>query len=308
MSLTPTSQWFDSTTSHHFMKLLFFITILLTALVSFSQSLPERFIIVGDTRGSGGADVINTSIVKEIVSEITNHHPSFVIVPGDLVYVGSLSIFQTWRNLFAPVRNMGIPVYPVLGNHDANDVASYISVFGSDIPDNGPTGEINRTFFAQYNNTLVVGLDQYVTSQRVNQTWLNSVLNSNKLTHVFTFGHNPAFKVYHTDCLDDYPANRDAFLNSLTNVGSRIYFCGHDHFYDRLKAGNGVMYQIIAGNGGAPLKTGIYAYDGNNTTWNPVKMYHNDVFGYTVVDILNNTVTITPYKQNNLGLYKPANI
>jgi hypothetical protein len=207
---------------------------------------------------------------------------------------------------------MGTAVYPVLGNHDANDVASYVSVFGPDIPNNGPSGETDRTFFAQYNNTLIVGLDNYVTSARVNQTWLNSVFSTNTLKHIFTFAHQPAFKVNHTDCLDDYPVNRDAFWNSLLTNGSRIYFTGHDHFYDRMRVGNGDgntnndVYQVIAGNGGAPLKTGIYPYDGNNTTWAPVQMNHTIAFGYTVVDILDNTVTITPHERNVLGIYEPS--
>ena len=59
--------------------------------------------------------------------------------------------------------------------------------------------------------------------------------------HVFTIGHDPAFKVEHTDCLDNDPVTRDAFWLDLTAAGGRVYFAGHVHFFDaaRIDDGNG---------------------------------------------------------------------
>ena len=44
------------------------------------------------------------------------------------------------------VYNAGIPVYPVMGNHEINAVPAFTNAFGADIPNNGPPGEINRTY------------------------------------------------------------------------------------------------------------------------------------------------------------------
>jgi hypothetical protein len=57
-------------------------------------------------------------------------------------------------------------------------------------------------------------------------------LNSNSNNHLFVFGHEAAFKVFHADCLDDSVSARNTFWNSLKTAGARVYFCGHDHFLD----------------------------------------------------------------------------
>ena len=267
-----------------------------------------KFVVVGDTRGPSASDPVNLTIMREIGSQITNVRPAFVLVPGDLAYTGSLTNFQRFKAGFAAVYSAGIPVYPVLGNHDANDVTSYRTVFGSDVPDNGPAAEKDRTYFFNYQNALIVGLDVYVSLNRINQSWLNAVLATNKAPHVFTFAHSPAFKVNHADCLDDYPTNRDAFWNSLRSVGSRIYWCGHDHFYDRLRLADtdGIpeneVYQIISGAGGAPTTTS-YDYNGNNTTWTPIALSHSASYGYNLVQIDGRAVTVSYWRRVAAGSY-----
>jgi hypothetical protein len=132
----------------------------------------------------------------------------------------------------------------------------------------------------------------------VNQPWIDAMLATTPRTHLFAFGHMPAFKASHTDCLDDYPSQRDSFWNSLKGGGSRAYFCGHDHFYDHAliddndgNADNNV-HQFIVGGGGAPL-TGGYSYNGTNTVWTPKGVYHEMQYGYTVVTINGPTATMT---------------
>lgn len=267
---------------------------------SFAQFPVWKFIAVGDTRGSSSTDPINVTILSELAQEIVQQQAEFVIVPGDLVYAGSQPLFQNWKDIMAPVYQAGIQVFPVLGNHDASDILSYLNLFKNDIPTNGPPGETYRTFAFYNKNVLIVGMDNYVSPHRINQTWLNQVFAQNTLPHIFVFAHEPAFKANHTDCMDDYPTNRDAFWNSLINSGCKIYFCGHDHFYDRLKAGG--IYQMIVGMGGAPFHTS-YSYNGSNSSWNPVNQYHAAVYGYTLVTINNLTVTVEFYKRQSAGNY-----
>jgi fibronectin type 3 domain-containing protein len=273
------------------------------------RTRPWKFIAVGDTRGDGVP--INTTILPEIANEIVRQRATFVIVPGDLVNSGSSENFQSWKDLMGPVYSAGIKVYPVLGNHDDNDVLGFISAFGADIPNNGPTGEIDRTYAIEYDNVLVLALDTYVNSGRVNQTWVNEKLIANTRPHVFAFGHMPAFKANHTDCLDDYPTQRNTFWNSLKNAGSTVYFCGHDHFYDHMRVDDGDdnpyndVHQMIVGGGGAPLYTS-YAYDGVNAPWTPKNVYHENQFGYTLVEVDGNTITMTYYHRSASNTYLPT--
>ena len=285
------------------------VVLLLTAHLSHAQSW--KFLVYGDSRGNSTSSQVNTNILAEIAAATTSEAPAFVLVPGDLVWSGSPAAFALWTNIMGPVYRAGIGVYPVMGNHDDDDVSAYVSVFGSSIPDNGPAGEINRTYCLVYTNALIVGLDGYVTVGRINQAWLNGVLASNYMPHVFAFAHQPAFKVNHTDTLDDYPADRDLFWQSLSNSGARAYFCGHDHFYDhaRLDDGDGNtnndVHQFIVGTAGAPL-TADGSYNGNNTVWTPVRSLHEQQYGYMVVEINGLDVTYTWKHRISPGVYGTA--
>ena len=114
----------------------------------------------------------------------------------------------------------GVPLFPMLGT-------------GS-LPFRGGVSPV----------TVDEALDEYagIAHQRVhyvNQAWLESQLEGNVKPHVFAFGHEPAFRALHYDCLDMHPDRRDAFWNSLKAAGSRAYFCGHDHFYDHARVDDG---------------------------------------------------------------------
>jgi len=84
-------------------------------------------------------------------------------------------------------------------------------------------------------------------------------------TYVFAFGHEPAFATrgHHgqDEILAADPTRRNDMLQSLWNAGARVYFCGHDHFYEHLKAvcptpsDSVEIHQITAGTAGAPNYT-----------------------------------------------------
>ncbi len=288
--------------------------ILLAALAPASGQV-WKFLVYGDSRGTSAGDPVNTNVLKEIVVATTNEKPAFVLFVGDLVYSGSAATFAVWTNIMAPVYRAGIPVYPILGNHDSGGASIFTNIFSSTLPHNGPAGEVCRTYYFVYSNSLVIGLDNYVTAHRVNQTWLDGVLASNYMPHVFVFGHEPAFKMSHTDCLDDYPADRDNFWNSISNAGARMYFCGHDHFYDdvRLDDGDGNpsndLHQFIVGGGGAPLYADS-TYNGVNDDWTPQRVYHDMTNGYLVVDVNRLRVTTTYKRRTGVNTFTagPTNI
>ncbi len=285
--------------------------VLLIATSTLAQTTKWRFIAVGDTRGASSADPVNSTILGELTDQIVSQQAEFVIVPGDLVYSGSLANFQIWTNAMSKVYQAGIGVYPVLGNHDATDATSFRQVIGQHLPDNGPAGEVNRTYAFSCANVLVLALDTYVNPGRVNQSWVDSVLAANTFPHVFAFGHMPAFKANHADCLDDYSAERDAFWTSLRNAGARVYFCGHDHFYDHMRVYDGDgnadndVHQLIVGGGGAPLYTS-YAYDGVNSVWAPGNVFHENQYGYTLVEVDGLTITLTAYHRTGPNAYAPS--
>src|ERR1035437_2197227 len=271
-----------------------------------------RFAVIGDTRGDGPNTPanrwVNTPVLSAMAKAISNDHAELVLVTGDLIYGDPVSPsgtnmtaqYAVWTNAMAPVYRAGIPVYPVRGNHDAigdsTAGTSFLTAF-TNTPRNGPTGEVGLTYSFTYKNAFFVGLDQYRTAHTVNQAWLTNQLALNTKTHVFTFGHEPAVQVAHSDCLAVNRTARDAFINSLTDAGGHLYFCGHDHFYDHasVTAPNGRTFrQLVVGSGGAPYYnwSGVYGADFGEEGMAANVRHIGYTNGYCLVTVSNFTVTV----------------
>ena len=275
-----------------------------------------RFIIVGDSRG--GDNGVNTAILSEIAAEIVAQDAEFVLFPGDLVNgSGDQATLQsqltTWRDTMQPVYDAGIGVYPVRGNHDAGNLAAWQNVFSVDyaLPTNGPAGEVGLTYSVSHKNVFVLALDQYRTPHRVNQSWVDAQLAANANPHIFAMGHEPAFKVSHAGCLDDYPVERDAFWESLKNAGCKVYACGHDHFYDHAVVDDGDgdpnndISQCVVGTAGAPIYSFSPPYNGNNTSYTVEQYHYAAKYGYLLVEVSDSVAKRTWFERNNeTGVYE----
>lgn len=258
-----------------------------------------RFAFVGDTHTP------LSIIPSEIASAVVSDGVQLLIVAGDLVEVGTgastnmlANRLALWSNAFASVFAAGIPVYVIRGNHE-NDVTNNLEVWNSffsgatAMPGNGPAGESNLTHAFVHSNALFLGFDQYVNLHQNNQAWLERQLAANTRPHVFAFGHEPAFKAFHTDGLDEYPAERNAFWSSLAGAGARVYLCGHDHFFNvaRIDEGDGNasndLYQFIVGTGGSTnWPPAAYNYNGANALYSPVNITNlTETHGYLLVEI-----------------------
>ncbi|MBU0713766.1 MAG: VCBS repeat-containing protein [Verrucomicrobia bacterium] len=271
-----------------------------------------RFAVIGNTRGDGPNTTtnqwVNTPVLAAMATAISNDCPELVLVAGDLIYGDPASSNSTnmavqyalWTNAMAPVYKAGIPVYPVRGNHDSygDDAlgAAFLTAF-TNTPRNGPTGEVGLTYSFTHKNAFFAALDQYCTAHTVNQAWLTNQLALNTKTHLFTFGHEPAVQVMCSSCLAENRTARNAFINSLTDAGSLLYFCGHDHFYDHaiVTAPNGRTFrQLVVGSGGAPAMgwSGVYGADFGESDMAVNVRHIGYTNGYSLVTVSNFTVTV----------------
>lgn len=261
--------------------------------------------MTGDSRSDDNG--VNTTILEEIAQATIDEGADFILFTGDLVsgYTDQDTLESrliTWRTTMQDLYDdPGIGVYPCRGKHDAGNKAVWDSVFTGDyaLPSNGPSGEENITFSFTHENVFIVGLDQYVNSHRSNQTWLDAQFASNTQLHVFAFGHEPAFSVFHPDCLDDYPNKRNTFWKSLADEGARIYFTGHDHMYNHVRIDDGDynadndLHQYVLGTAGAPLYPWTGSYNGDNGTWTPQLVHHEEEYGYVLVEVDGARATLT---------------
>ena len=226
-----------------------------------------------------------------------------------------------------PVYDEGIAVYPVPGNHDVSDnpyingnyeagVAAWNTVFSGPyaLPQNGPVGEVNMTFSVTHKNALIIGLHEYIKYREhmVNQEWLDEQLEANTMPHIFVSGHEAAFKVHHYDCLGYegyHPDERDEFWVSLQNAGVRVYFAGHDHFYNHATTDDdgdpsNDVHQILVGAAGAPTDHWVTGYDGWNSSWTVELVKHAEEYGYVLVNIDGGDVTLTWMERVGAGTYQ----
>jgi hypothetical protein len=308
---------------------LLLIIIFLFIITPWVKAEPVRFVVTGDSWGNDNG--VNTPILTEIAQATVDEGVDFTLVIGDLTfgYADNQTEFEskliTWRNTMQPVYDAGIGVYPCRGNHDATGVkpavdptgamskAAWDNVFSGAyaLPSNGPSGEENITFSFTQGNVFVVGLDQYGTHpQRVNQDWLDAQFASNTQPHVFVFGHEPAFKIFHEDCLDDYPSERNTFWSSIASTCGRTYFCGHDHFYNHARVDDGDgnsdndLHQFDVATSGSSFYHWEGSYDGDNPPWTPQLVHHEeDVYGYMLVEVNGLDVTLTWKQRTAQGVF-----
>jgi hypothetical protein len=288
-----------------------------------------RFAVISDTQGDNSKknnkSCINDVVMRAIADDIVKENPDFVLVAGDLVNgwlknggTDYATQYANWKEGMRPVYRAGIRVYPVRGNHDSGPERQALPPLPSRleppsdapvllkkafqnafqesyIPRNGPVDEKGLTYSFAHRNAFIVGLDQFTGSQhKVNQGWLDRQLAENRNPHVFVYGHEPAFETGHKDNLAFYPKDRDLFWNSIGRAGAGIYFCGHDHFYNRATiadSGGNRIRQIIAGTGGAARRRWSGAYKDEKRVQGE---YHNgDHHGYILVTVEGTKVTAT---------------
>ena len=282
---------------------------------------PWKFAFFGDSQGDNhdgpGKGCVNGKVLGTIAKEIAEEGPDFVLVAGDLVNgwfrnggVDFDTQFDHWKTAMEPVYKSMIPVYPVRGNHENGPERlarpplpsklepppgtefllkmSFRRAFMKDhIPLNGPPGEKSLTYSFTHKNAFIVGLDQFNIGQhRINRVWLDRELSANRSPHVFVFSHEPAFEVQRKDNMSFFETERDDFWDSIGKAGGQVYFCGHDHLYNRTviydRAGNPIR-QIVAGTGGRRLAL----WEGTDKETGRVKREYVDDshHGYVLVSV-----------------------
>jgi len=308
---------------------VFQIIALFAVLSGFCGAEPWSFIVTGDSRGSD--DGVNTVILSELVDEIITAGVDFVLFSGDLISGSGDNRAQLnrWLSVMQPVYQAGIGVYVIRGNHEDGyffpDISIWHDAFSGDLamPQNGPEGEVNLTWSFTHNNAFIVGLDQYVNTLQVNQSWLEAQLAQNTKAHVFAMGHVAAFGVrprgWPVGCLDSFPDKRDLFWKALKDAGARTYFGGHDHLYNhaRIDDGDGNidndLHQYIIGTAGARPYSWDGNYNGSNGDMTPILIHHAESYGYVIVRVDALDVTLTWMERHTpslsvAGVYQPREV
>ena len=229
------------------------IILLLVAAPSFAW----KFASIADSRGSNNG--VNTEILRKIVDRINSEGVDLVIFQGDAVSgtkddVALASQMNGWLSI---MRGLDCPWYYTPGNHEIQSATAQENVLRKKVkqsPD-GPVSDTGFVFSFNHQNAhfVVLNSDHYGDLHRVQTDWMAADLAKNTKTHAFVMAHDPAYPAgpHKGSSLDKYPAERDDFWKKMEAGRVGMYFCGHEHLYQRTKHGG--IIQVINGSCGAPL-------------------------------------------------------
>jgi Icc-related predicted phosphoesterase len=222
--------------------------------------IPFRFVFFADARFTNPADTrdSNATVRRTLVQAIADARPAFVSIGGDIVYHGDDSNdWKTWDSETAIWRQHGIPVYPVLGNHDLSGgklaLENYFQRF--------PELKNNRYYAVRAANALLLVLDSSMAELSGPQgEWLASKLDNipSEVEFVFVLLHHPPYtsssdeKMYgggHSARSEERDLGKMLEKRQQTTDVRFVVLSGHVHNYER-HAHNGVTY-FVSGGGGA---------------------------------------------------------
>ncbi len=222
---------------------------------------PFRFVAYGDTRFTDPSNMraANPDVRRRLVRAIADVRPDFITFGGDIVYNGDIandwSVYDQETVLW---RELGIPVYPALGNHDLHgDVSlslhNYFARF--------PVLRESRFYAVHAANAIMLTLDSVLDELTGLQgEWLQSQLGrlSADTDFVIVVIHHPPY----TSSSDakEYGGGHSSrpaeemlarfFEEVQKGLRARlVVFSGHVHNYERHEHG-GVTY-FVTGGGGA---------------------------------------------------------
>ena len=222
------------------------------------KQYPFHFVIYGDIRFTDPANTRPSDPVRReaLVKEIVQDKPSFVVIVGDLVLRGaSPDDWKHWDTGAKPLRDAGVRIFPVIGNHELSgdpSATAYLAHF--------PELNGKRWYSLQYGNCMFFVLDSSLDTEGSDQwKWLDDGLHHlpKETRFVFIALHHPGITHSSEKTAGGGHSTRpqERQLAGLieaahARIGLPIFVvAGHVHNYERYER-NGVVY-ITAGGGGA---------------------------------------------------------
>lgn len=218
-----------------------------------------RFAILGDLQRTSRLEFWRESNPAErraLVAEIARRRPDFVVGLGDLVFHGSSP--RDWARfdaLTAPLREAGIPVHPILGNHEywlrqGPALRNFFERF--------PTLAGRHWHADTYGSLGLLFLDSNerelgVEAWREQEAWLGETLAAFDadayVAGVLAFVHHPPYT--NSTVTGDGAHVQRTFVPLVAQARKTLAMVsGHVHSFEKFVRG-GKTY-LVAGGGGGP--------------------------------------------------------
>jgi hypothetical protein len=256
-----------------------------------------RFVVYGDVRG--GHDVH-----ARLVASMLDEAPALVLSTGDLVLRGSSE--GDWQRFFevtAPLLAR-VPYYPVAGNHDlglAGDERRRMNQIFLLWP-----GPADRPAWGHWYSFEVAGvhfamLDSNAYEHAEQLAWLERDLEAARAR-----GVHAIFATVHDGPYSRGPHGGNAhaaerYVPLLARHGVTLLFSGHEHLYQRGRAGG--LHYMVTGGGGAPLYSVRCGVPGKSRCDTPDGMQHvASEHHYIVVTVYRTHVEACPRRVDGTPL------
>lgn len=196
-----------------------------------------KFAVLGDF---GTGDRVQYELANEMARQRAKFPFEFVTTVGDNFY-GGQSQRDYERKFEIPYKALldgGVKFYASLGNHDDLGQRFY-ALFNMD-------GKRYYTFKAPKQNVRFFALDSgYLVPEQLQ--WLEAELKGSNEDWKIAYFHHPPYSSGGRHGSD--AVVREALEPLFLKYNVSVVLTGHDHFYERVKPQNGIVYFVV-GSGG----------------------------------------------------------
>lgn len=216
-------------------------------------------VLIGDTQRTSFWEFWrenNTPFRKAILTQVAAIHPAFVLHVGDLVFQGaSTEHWEEFDNNASSIREQGIPIFPVLGNHEyygnnSEALAQYFSRF----PAIGNKQWYSFRFCGIAFVLLNSNFDEITEEEiREQDQWYAHTMQQHQedstASIIVVVCHHPPYS--NSTVVGDNDDVQQHFVPLFTALQkARLFVSGHCHSYEHfVKDGK---HFLITGGGGGP--------------------------------------------------------
>jgi len=218
-----------------------------------------RIVLIGDLQRTGLVETwreSNHAGRVELVSQMRDERPHAAILLGDMVFWGSsVEDWQYFDQVTKPIHDLGIPVLPVLGNHEyyGSNTAAFSELksrFSALDTSSWYVNVLDSIAFVMLNTNIEELTDQELRQQR---NWFVKTMKEldadSAVVATVVCGHHP---VYTNSVVvsGDVTLKKHFVPTFLKSPKATYWFSGHAHTYERFLV-SGKQF-IVSGGGGGP--------------------------------------------------------
>jgi len=202
-----------------------------------------------------------------------------------------------WFKLYGPSMKR-VPVFPALGNHDKDTADGQYQVDYFYSPTNGPSTQIEKNYSFDYGNVHFIVIDSDPFQENNSSTmaaitsWLSNDLANATQPWKIALYHHPAFTSQGSH--NDNVRVKEQIIPILKAHGVQYIFQGHNHFYERINAINGIHYSTCGA-------CGAFLYGVSNRKEYSAQLVA-DKHSYTVVDINGGRLKLEQFDEGDVKI------